>query len=98
MDWTLALPSRLGCKNKIFKTYLFAADEGSSCEDIDAIPVRLSHMELSSPRAFGDCWLGCKIWDELQLDSFWKKRVNNYNTAIPFSKVLKLLVMNRLIG
>jgi hypothetical protein len=84
-------------QNKPVHTYLFAAEEGSICEDIDAIPVRLSHMKLSNPRAFGDCWLGCKIWDELQLGSFWEKRIDQYKTAIPFSKVLKLLVMNRLI-
>ncbi len=84
-------------QNKPVHRYLFAAEEGSICQDIDAIPVRLSHMKLSNPRAFGDCWLGCKIWDELQLDSFWEKRIDQYKTAIPFSKVLKLLVMNRLI-
>ena len=84
-------------QNKPVHKYLFAAEEGSICQDIDAIPVRLSHMKLSNPRAFGDCWLGCKIWDELQLDSFWEKRIDQYKTAVPFSKVLKLLVMNRLI-
>ncbi len=45
-------------QNKPVHTYLFAAQEGSICQDIDAIPIRLSHMKLSNPRAFGDCWLG----------------------------------------
>lgn len=84
-------------QDKAVHKYLFAAEEGSICEDVDAIPIRLSHMKLAHPRAFGDCWLGCKIWDELQLDSFWESRIDQYKTAIPFSKVLKLLVMNRLI-
>ena len=84
-------------QNKSVYKYLFATEEESICEDIDAIPVRLSHLKLSHPRAFGDCWLGCQIWDELKLDSFWKKRIDGYKTTIAFSKVLKLLVINRLI-
>jgi hypothetical protein len=83
-------------RNKPVYKYLFATEE-KSCQDIDAIPVRLSQLKLSNPRTFGDCWLGCQIWDELQLDSFWHKRIDSHKTAIPFSKVLKLLVMNRLI-
>ena len=84
-------------QNKPVYKYLFATEEESICEDIDAIPVRLSHLKLSHPRVFGDCWLGCQIWDELKLDSFWKKRIDGYKTTIAFSKVLKLLVINRLI-
>ncbi len=84
-------------QNKPVYKYLFATEEESICEDIDAIPVRLSQMTLSHPRAFGDCWLGCRIWDELQLDSFWQKRIDGHKTTIAFSKVLKLLVINRLI-
>jgi len=45
-------------QNKPVYKYLFATEEESICEDIDAIPVRLSQMILSHPRAFGDCWLG----------------------------------------
>ena len=84
-------------QNRPVYKYLFAAEEESLCQDVDAIAVQLSHMRLSHPRAFGDCWLGCQIWNELQLDLFWKKRIDQYKTTIPFSKVLKLLVINRLI-
>lgn len=84
-------------QNKPVYKYLFAAEDESICNDIDAIPIRLSQLRLSHPRAFGDCWLGCHIWDELLLDSFWQKRIDSYKTSIAFSKVLKLLVINRLI-
>jgi transposase len=84
-------------QNKPVYKYLFATEDESICNDIDAIPVRLSHLKLSHPRAFGDCWLGCQIWDELRLDSFWQKRIDSHKTSIAFSKVLKLLVINRLI-
>lgn len=84
-------------QNKPVYKCLFATEDKSICNDIDAIPVRLSHLKLSHPRAFGDCWLGCQIWDELRLDSFWQERIDSYKTSIAFSKVLKLLVINRLI-
>jgi hypothetical protein len=84
-------------QNKPVYKYLFATEDESVCENIDAIPVRLSQMTLSHPRTFGDCWLGCQIWNELELDAFWQRRIDAFKTAIPFSKVLKLLVINRLI-
>ncbi|MGH9428273.1 MAG: hypothetical protein ACRD2L_18470, partial [Terriglobia bacterium] len=31
-------------------------------EEVDAIQVKLSQMELRRPRAFGNCWPGCEIW------------------------------------
>lgn len=84
-------------QNKPVHKYLFATEDQTTCQDVDAICVRLSQLKLSNPRAFGDCWLGCHIWDELQLDAFWQQRIDHYKSTLPFSKVLKLLVINRLI-
>lgn len=84
-------------QNRPVHRYLFATEDETTCQDIDAIVVHLSQLTLSNPRTFGDCWLGCRIWDELQLDAFWQKRIDHYRTTLPFSKVLKLLVINRLI-
>jgi len=84
-------------QNKPVYRCLFAAEETSCPETIDTIGVRLSQLRLSKPRAFGDCWLGCRLWESLHLDAFWQKRIDRYKTTVPFSKVLKLLVVNRLI-
>jgi len=73
-------------QNKPVYKYLFATEDESVCKNIDAIPVRLSQMTLSHPRTFGDCWLGCQIWNELELDAFWQRRIDAFKTAIPFSK------------
>ena len=57
---------------------LFAVDEGTQTyHDVDTIPVKLSKMKLSKPRAVGDCWLGCEIWDQLGLDTFWSERIDS---------------------
>ena len=77
---------------------LFAIDnETQACYDVDTIPVKLSKMKLSKPRTFGDCWLGCEIWNQLDLDKFWSERIDTARSPFKYSKVLKLLTINRLI-
>ena len=80
-----------------YKTLFALHDDDDICENIDAIPLRLSGMMLQRPRAFGDCWLGCEIFDQLGLDTFWSERIDTSKSPVPFSKVLKLLTVNRLI-
>jgi len=74
------------------------ADHVTICESgLDAIKVKLSQMQLCRPRAFGNCWLACKLWEELGLDEFWQRRIDESRGDIAWSKVLKLLVTNCLI-
>ena len=79
------------------KTLFALHDEETVCENIDAIPLRISAIQLSKPRTFGDCWLGCEIWDQLGLEMFWSCRIDTLKSPVAYSKVLKLLVVNRLI-
>ena len=76
---------------------LFADHAIISESDLDAIKVKLSQMQLCRPRAFGNCWLACRLWDELDLDGFWQRRIDESRGDIAWSKVLKLLVTNCLI-
>lgn len=79
------------------KTLFALHDDETVCENVDAIPLRISAIQLSKPRAFGDCWLGCEIWNLLGLETFWSGRIDSLKSPVPYSKVLKLLVVNRLI-
>jgi hypothetical protein len=54
-------------------------------------------MKLSRRRTFGNCWLCCEIWDQLGLDKFWSERIDTTRSPLKYSKVLKLLAVNRLI-
>jgi transposase len=63
----------------------------------DAISVKLDQMELRRPRSFGDCWLGCWLWDGLQLSPFWDTQLADARGDVPWAKVLQLLVVNRLV-
>lgn len=84
--------------NKPIYKSLFAIDnETQLCYNVDTIPIKLSKMKLSKPRTFGDCWLGCEIWDQLGLDKFWSERIDTARSPLKYSKVLKLLTINRLI-
>jgi transposase len=76
---------------------LFPDDRPLPPGSLDAISVKLDQMELRRPRAFGDCWLGCWLWDRLQLSSFWKMQLSDSRGQAPWEKVLQLLVINRLI-
>ena len=76
---------------------LFADAADVPQSDIDSIRVKLSQMQLYRPRSFGNCWLACELWQKLGLDEFWSGRIDGVRQDIPWSKVLKLLVVNRLI-
>jgi transposase len=78
---------------------LFPDDREVPAEAIDSIQVKLSEMELRRPRAFGNCWLACHLWQQLGLDQFWRERLlaGVERETVPWEKVLELLVVNRLI-
>lgn len=65
--------------------------------EVDSIKVKLSQMQLCRPRMFGNCWLACRLWQELGLDEFWQKRIDDSRGDIPWSKALKLLAVNCLL-
>jgi transposase len=76
---------------------LFPGDREIPCDALDSVQVKLSGMELRHPRAFGNCWLGCQLWRQLRLDQFWEEKLPVGREAVPWAKVLELLVVNRLI-
>jgi len=66
-------------------------------DDVDAIGVRLSELSLRRPRQWGACWLALQLWQQLELDSFWRPRFARAQGNTPWLKVLKTLVSYRLI-
>jgi len=76
---------------------LFPDDRPLPPGAVDAISVKLDQMQLRRPRSFGDCWLGCLLWNRLHLSSFWNMQLIDARGEVPWAKVLQLLVVNRLI-
>jgi transposase len=76
---------------------LFPEDREVVGKDVDALQIRLNEMQLERPRTFGGCWLGCELWRQLKLAEFWQSRLPEAREAVPWEKVLRLLVVNRLL-
>jgi hypothetical protein len=57
----------------------------------------LSELTLQRPRVFGDCWLACRLWDELHLEEFWRPRLPDGRAEVPWVKVLELLTVRQLV-
>ena len=76
---------------------LFPDDRPIPPDALNALQIRLSEMKLLRPRRFGDCWLGCWLWQRLELDRFWRQRFEDARGEVPWEKVLQLLTVHRLI-
>lgn len=61
------------------------------------VQVRLSEFELRRPRQWGACWVGCQLWDQLQLDPFWQERLADSREGTCWRHVLQTLTIYRLI-
>jgi hypothetical protein len=78
---------------------LFADDPGGApLSDESAVRVRLSELRLCRPRQWGACWLVLKLWQELELDRFWEKRLEKSRKGTRWDDVLVVLVAYRLIA
>jgi transposase len=62
----------------------------------DVAEVILSSLVVRRPRRFGDCWIGCKLWEELGLRDFWEQALGQERGQVPWAKVVELLAVNRL--
>jgi hypothetical protein len=77
---------------------LFPEDRETPPDVLNGLQIKLSELTLQRPRVFGDCWLGCRLWDELQLDRFWRPRLPEGKAEAPWCKVLELLTVRQLVA
>ena len=75
---------------------LFTDREGQAPEAEDVAEVILSSLVLRRPRQFGAAWIGCKLWEDLGLRSFWNQALGEDAGQVPWSNVVELLAVNRL--
>ena len=54
---------------------LFPEDRPVPADALDSVQVKLSQMQLRRARSYGNCWLGCKLWRQLELDRFWEGKL-----------------------
>jgi transposase len=61
------------------------------------VQVRLDQFELRRPRQWGACWVGCRLWDQLRLDEFWRQRLPDSREGTCWRQVLETLAVYRLV-
>src|ERR1700720_2979959 len=61
------------------------------------VQVRLDAMELHRPRQWGACWLACVLYEQLELDEFWSRRLPDSREGTRWRDILQTLVCYRLI-
>ena len=76
---------------------LFPEDRPLPADAIDSVQVKVGEMKLERARPYGNCWLGCELWRQLQLDRFWSGKLPPGREGVAWPQVLELLVVNRLI-
>ena len=76
---------------------LFPEDRPIPAGAVDSLQVKLSEMKLRRARPYGNCWLGCELWQPLELDRFWEQKLERGREEVSWAQVLELLVVNRLI-
>src|ERR1700680_2635484 len=54
---------------------LFPEDRPVPADAIDSVQVKLGEIKLERARPYGNCWLGCELWRQLQLDRFWSEEL-----------------------
>ena len=76
---------------------LFPEGRPDPRETVDRVQVKLHEMKLRRARPYGNCWLGCELWRQLELDRFWEQKRERGREAGSWAQVLELLVVNRRI-
>jgi transposase len=84
-------------EQRITPLSLFPEDRPVPADAIDSVQVKLGEMKLERARPYGNCWLGCELWRQLQLDRFWLGKLPQGREGVAWPQVLELLVVNRLI-
>jgi transposase len=78
---------------------LFPADRAIPAHAAEVgIQVRLGDFTLERPRQWGACWVCCQLWEELQLDRFWRERLPDSREGTSWYHVLLVLVAYRLLA
>ena len=84
-------------EQRITPLSLFPEDRPVPADAIDSVQVKLGEMKLERARPYGNCWLGCELWRQLQLDRFWSEKLPQGREGVAWPQVLELLVVNRLM-
>ena len=58
--------------------------------------IRMDRLSVRNMRNWGEIWLGLQLWDMLELDGFWSKRLVQSRKGTDWLALLKAIVIYRL--
>ncbi len=64
---------------------------------LPAPTIRFSDFSLHHPRQWGACWIADRLWRDLHLDHFWRRRLPPSREGTDWTAILQTLVTYRLI-
>ena len=62
------------------------------------VQVRLAEFTLHRPRQWGACWVAGRLWQQLQLDTFWSQHLAASREGTDWKTLLKVLTIYRLLA
>ncbi len=74
-QWSRALEAFDEGTGQMTQIALFPEGRAAPEAPGEAVQVRLKDFELHRPRQWGACWLALDLWEQLQLDAFWRERL-----------------------
>lgn len=77
---------------------LFPADRDAPELAHEVVHIRLDQLRVQRPRQWGGCWLSFELWQQLQLDEFWRKRLAVSREGTDWLEILKILVIYRFLS
>jgi hypothetical protein len=96
--WTKVIDVFDPARGQTRELALYRADRAVPEHAVEyGVQVRLSEFELRRPRQWGACWVGCQMWEQLQLDEFWRQRLADSREGTSWRQVLQTLTIYRLI-
>lgn len=76
---------------------LFPLERELPADVTAAVQVRLSEFSLQRPRQWGACWVAYRLWQQLNLDAFWSRRLAASREGTDWKSVLQVLTIYRLL-
>jgi transposase len=61
----------------------------------EPVPIDLRRLHLERGRRFGDVWLGLRLWQALQLDTFLEQWLPQGREQVPWAQMAAVLVLAR---
>jgi transposase len=77
---------------------LFPEDRAVPVRRDDLVQIRLQDLELKRPRQWGACWLATELYERLELDRFWERKLPESRKGTRWDWVLQTLVTYRLLA